>query len=42
MIKLDAFGFFLVSLEFFDIQGSLNTPQLDGGPLQKGAAFQSL
>jgi hypothetical protein len=41
-MKVDAFGFCSVSLEFFDIQGSLNTPQLDGGPLQKGAALQSL
>lgn len=35
MMKVDAFGFYSVSLEFFDIQGSLNTPQLDRGPLKK-------
>jgi hypothetical protein len=34
-MKVDAFGFCSVSLEFFDIQGSLNTPQLDGGPHYK-------
>lgn len=35
MMKVDAFGFCSVSLELFDIQGSLNTPQLDRGPFQK-------
>jgi hypothetical protein len=41
-MKVDAFGFCSVSLEFFDIQGSVKYPTVGWGPTTKGSGTSEL